>query len=166
MALNRVSGVILAVWLAILLSGCSSEPSAAGVAPLLSNSAARPPAPAIPDAPAEVAGRLGVPACGRETTTQDSGFNTQARLCFWTAYLGGRPAEFISTRPTIEGDPITYVYRVLGTGQVEVFIDSNKDKCGSGAWTKLVCRTLGVIDSGVVVPDFGPDGSCIEVPVR
>ncbi len=109
-----------------------------------------------------VAQRTPLPSCGSETTTQDSGFNVEGRRCFWDAYLAGRPAEFVSTRPSIEGDPITTIYRVLGPGRIEVWIDATKDRFGSGTWEKLTCRSLRLVKGGRVEPDFGPDETCVE----
>jgi hypothetical protein len=149
--------------MALVLTGCSPSPDPPTDGPSLPNSAARLQAPPIAGAPPDVAGRGALPPCGQEVITQYSGFDTQGRLCFWAAYLGGRPAEFISTRPTIEGDPATSVYRISGPGHVEVFIDSTRDKFGSRTWTRLICRTLSPIDGNAATPDFGPDDSCVAV---
>ncbi len=110
----------------------------------------------------EVAHRSTLPSCGQEVTTQDSGFDLEGRRCFWDAYLAGRPAEFISTRPSVEGDPITTIYRVLAPGHAEVFTDATKDRFGSGGWEKRTCRTLRLVKGGPVEPDFGPDETCVE----
>ncbi len=135
---------VIASALAVLASGCSALSAAA----------------------TGVAFRKPLPSCGSETTTQDSGFNVEGRRCFWDAYLAGRPAEFVSTRPSVEGDPITKIYRVLSPGHVEIFIDATKDRFGSGTWEKYTCRTLHLVKGGRVEPDFGPDDSCVESTTR
>ena len=97
---------------------------------------------------------------------QDGPWNAAGRACFWTAYQGGQPAEFTSTRLTMEGDPITTIYRVLGDERVELFIDSTQDRYGSGAWEHAACTSLAAITDGLVEPDFGPDESCEFTPLE
>jgi hypothetical protein len=72
----------------------------------------------------------------------------------------------VSTRLTIEGDPITSIYRVLGAGRVEVFIDSTQDRWSDRTWERLDCSTLGTVDSFAPAPDFGRDDSCMETPLH
>ena len=89
-----------------------------------------------------------------------------ARECFWQAYRAQRPAEFVSTRPTTEGDPITTIYRVLGAGRVEIFIDSTQDRFSAGGWQRLDCTRLTLGQSLAPAPDFGPDNTCVETPLH
>lgn len=94
--------------------------------------------------------------------------NVEGRQCLWDAYQAKRPAEFISTQPTTEGDPISFVYRILGDGSVEIFIDQTYDLAGSNPlphWVRLDCRTLNIIDGAQGQPAFGP-GDCDETPVN
>jgi hypothetical protein len=59
--------------------------------------------------------------------------------------LAGQPAEFTSTRPTVEGDPIVYVVRVLGPGAFEVVADNTADAFAaarSRAVTSVRCSSL------------------------
>ena len=91
--------------------------------------------------PAVVRDRPALPSCGQEMATQLV-FNLQARQCFWDAYVANRPAEFISTRPTVEGDPITSIYRILGPASIEVFVDQRRDRYSKGGWYRLECLGL------------------------
>ena len=117
--------------------------------------------------PPAVANRLVLPTCGTERTTTPHGpWNEAARACFVDAYRAQRPAEFVSTSLTTEGDPITSIYRVLPAGQIEIFIDSTQDRfAGNGrGWQQLECSTLFIADSpGSPVPaiDLGPDNTCV-----
>lgn len=117
------------------------------------------------DVPHVVANRIPLPSCGEEQAGQGGPWNEGARACFWEAYQEHRPAEFISTYPTIEGDPITSIYRVLPDGSVEIFIDSTRDRFGSGSWLHVSCRTLARRDGTGARNDFGPDDTCVAVPL-
>jgi hypothetical protein len=92
--------------------------------------------------PSLVRDRSPLPSCGEETGTQSGSRNPEARRCFWDAYLAGRPAELISTRPTVEGDPITSIYRILPAGSIEVFVDQRRDRYSRGGWYRLGCLDL------------------------
>jgi hypothetical protein len=124
----------------------------------------RPSAPALPNAPVEVSNRQPLPHCGRESTVDNGEANVVGRRCFWDAYQAGHAAEFISTQPTVEGDPVTLVYRALGNGLVEIFVDITYDMSGSNPpprWIRLDCRTLALIDGAPDQPALGP-GDCDE----
>lgn len=112
--------------------------------------------------PSEVAFRKPLPSCGSEVLTRDGGFNVDGRRCLWDAHEAGRPAEFVSTERSVEGDPVTYIYRVLGPGQVVVFVDTTRDRYGSRGWEKYTGRALRRFTSGRVDPDFGIDASFTE----
>jgi len=51
-----------------------------------------------------------------------------ARDCFLAAYGAGTEAELAITVISIEGDPITTIYRVLGANDVELFVDASADE--------------------------------------
>jgi hypothetical protein len=70
------------------------------------------------------------------------------RRCFLDAFLAGRPAELVVRFNTIEGDPITTVYRTRPDLPVEVFYDATKDKFGSGSWEHYGCRGLHEVKAG------------------
>lgn len=131
-------------------------------------SAASPPPSAPSSMPAAVTDRAALPSCGVErATTQEGPRNEAARACFWGAYLTSRPAEFVSTQLSVEGDPITWIYRVLGPGRIEIFIDSSQDRFAADrGWQRLDCTTLFTWPSATSTPEFGPDGTCVETPVR
>lgn len=108
--------------------------------------------------PAVVRDRPPLPSCGEETGNLRTGSqNPSARRCFWEAYQAGRPAELISTRPTIEGDPITSIWRLLPNGLVEVFVDQRRDAWSKGGWYRLECVGLGLNGSGM---GWDPDFLC------
>ena len=114
--------------------------------------------------PLEVTNRTALPSCGSErATTQLGPWNQTGRDCFLLAYREQRPAEFTRTQLTTEGDPITSIYRIIDRDRVEVFIDSTKDRFGSGGWLRLKCPTLAIVEAPA--PDFGPDNSCAETPL-
>jgi hypothetical protein len=108
------------------------------------------------NAPIEVRARLPLPPCGDETVGIRVGANLEGRRCFWAAYVVRRPAEFISTQTTGEGDPITWIYRVLPDRSVEVFLDQTKDKFSTGGWVHLACPGLSLIEGMPDQPNFGP----------
>ena len=119
------------------------------------------PDPNFPNAPEEVRSRPTLPSCGRETNVHGAGADVAARTCFWDGYQARRPAEFISTVTTIEGDPVTFIYRILPDGRIEVFVDSTQDRFGSRTWARLDCTRLEPILGAQVQPAFGP-GDCRE----
>jgi hypothetical protein len=108
------------------------------------------------NAPIEVRGRVPLPSCGDETVGIRDGANLEGRRCLWSAYLVRRAAEFISTQPTTEGDPITWIYRVLPDHSVEVFLDQTKDRYSMGGWVHLACPGLSLIEGSPDQPNFGP----------
>ncbi|MDF2631388.1 MAG: hypothetical protein K0R39_5219, partial [Symbiobacteriaceae bacterium] len=52
------------------------------------------------------------------------------------------PARFVTSHPTIEGDPITWTVRVTAKDRVEVDVDTTKDKFGEQKVTHYVCTSL------------------------
>ncbi len=116
-------------------------------------------------APDLVVNRIALPSCGVEVAQPGGRWNEAGRACFWNAYLARRPAEFVTTMPTTEGDPITTIYRVLPDGSVEVFIDATRDRWGSGEWSRFVCRTLSRGQGRDPQVDFGLDETCEEMPI-
>jgi hypothetical protein len=155
---DRRSGVVALVplvALAVVVAGCDLV---AGLVPS--------PAPTPVATPREVTERVPLPPCGTESLRPNAPFNVEGRTCFWEAYLAGEPAEFISTQPTTEGDPITTYYRVLGPGAVEVFEDSTQDAWSSGgAWKRYACTTLQELTvQGTDAPVFSVHAGCrVEV---
>lgn len=117
--------------------------------------------------PKVVAERSPLPSCGVEIATTPAGpWNPAARKCFWSAYQQGRPSEFVSTRPTIEGDPITTIYRVVSAGKIEVFMDTTQDRYSEPAgWWRFDCKTLSPLETPAE-PDFVVDDSCTQTAIR
>jgi hypothetical protein len=142
--------LLLAVWLgSLLITGCDmldrTAPNEGSVM-------------RFDGAPVEVRERGALPPCGEERSQGDAGANIPGRRCLWAAYLEHRPAEFITTRWSIEGDPITSIYRILPNGAVEVFIDSTQDTWSAKTWLHLACPGLSLIDGAPAQPAFGPRG--------
>lgn len=85
----------------------------------------------FPKAPPKVRDREAFPLCGREVLTNERGtqirHNLKARRCLAEAHHEGRPAEFVSTAYTIEGAPITEIYRVRSDRRVERFTDESQN---------------------------------------
>ena len=121
---------------------------------------------AFSNAPAAVRERPAMPSCGSETVHGPSDANIDGRQCLWDSYLGKQPAEFITTQWTVEGDPITSVYRILPDGAIEVFIDSTHDAWSSKSWLHLACQELALIDGAPGQPAFGPAEGCVETTIR
>ncbi len=118
-----------------------------------------------------VRNRPSLPSCGEEALLNDDGPDLNARRCLWSAYERGQPAEFITTRTTTEGDPITFIYRVLAGGTVEVFIDSTHDRWSAMTWLHLICPGLTLTEDDPMAFDFGPGisaergGECKETSI-
>ena len=110
----------------------------------------------LSNAPAAVRDRPTLPGCGSETVRAPADANIDGRNCLWASYVDKRPAEFVTTQWTIEGDPITSVYRILPDGAIEVFIDSTHDAWSSKSWLHLACHELALIDGAPGQPAFGP----------
>jgi hypothetical protein len=110
--------VIRSVVLIALIAACSPSPEPKG-----------PPAP--PPGPR---------SCGTETLRLDSGYDAAARGCIWDAYKAHDPAQFTTTRYTIEGDPITYTITITRLG-IDVVVNS-KDRLGQHGVFKHSCRNF------------------------
>jgi hypothetical protein len=154
---------ILAIWLAtLLLTGCDVT---LPIAPIDGG-------PRFDRAPVAVRERIALPACGQERIRLDANANVEGRRCLWSAYEERRPAEFITTQFSIEGDPITSIYRILPGGAVELFIDSTQDAWSARTWLHLACPGLSLIPDAPAQPAFGPGlgpqpgGECVETTVE
>ena len=118
--------------------------------------------PALPadlqflSAPAEVQNRVALPACGVELVGRGGPWDLEARDCFWNAYLAGRPAEFITTRPSGGGEPLVAIFRTLGPGRVEVFADETAIR-GEPYWTHSTCAAFTPTNDPAVEIDWIPD---------
>ena len=158
-----VTKSLLAVWLlaALVLSACDT------FAPLPDPSDAK----QFANAPLAVRERTPLPACGVETASGGGGVNVEGRRCLWAAYQEHRPAEFISNQLTVEGDPITWIYRVGAGGDVEVFLDSTRDAWSAKSWIRLACPGLSLIEGAPGQPAISaglnqPGGDCAETTIQ
>lgn len=124
-------------------------------APTLAPSATRTPTsssssfldPIVPD---EVRSRSALPVCGDEPWVSPVlEVVRSVRECFLEAHQEGRGAEFTSTAPTMDGDPIATIYRTLPDGTIELFTDSTRSRIDNRAWTYKVCRDLVADDDKV-----------------
>ena len=58
---------------------------------------------------------------------------------------------------------MTWIYRVLAAGRVEVFVDASQDKYAAHrGWSRLDCTALNIDESTL---EFGPGSSCVETPL-
>jgi hypothetical protein len=145
-----VTALLLVV--AMLFSGCADRDRAGdGASPGVSPTTG----PASPP---------GLIYCGTEQLGQGSvTLDARARDCLIQAYTRGEPVMFESTRPTIEGDPITTRIVVLGAGSVRLGIDVTRDRFSAPADRRVhtyACTTLTQQSGGqgIEISGCGTDG--------
>ncbi|GAB3775258.1 hypothetical protein GCM10027600_39320 [Nocardioides ginsengisegetis] len=88
--------------------------------------------------------RDALPSCGRVRMDQGDSLqraSADGMQCLLMAMRSGEGGEFVLTRPTTEGDPITTYYRVLPDGTFETYVDNTADHYGSGRWEYRRCST-------------------------
>jgi hypothetical protein len=107
-----------AAFLPLLLAACSGAPDKK---------------PSAPQTPA-------LKPCGVEVNKRNTGYDAAARECIWQSYKSREPAEFTTTRYTIEGDPITYRIEIAPLGVV-VVVDS-RDRYGHKGVFRHTCRNF------------------------
>lgn len=120
--------------LAALLTGCGLLPSAP---------------------PGWVTNRSAMPSCGEEVLDRGLVADQDGWNCLLTALDAGRNAELVRVMTTLEGDPITQIFRVHADGRIELMVDATRDRFGSGRWELLEC--------GRLLPGGDWEG-CAEVP--
>jgi hypothetical protein len=92
--------------------------------------------PDFPGAPPEVRNREPYPFCGRrQPFSEEDGFGR----CFVLAVESGSPAELIADHFSIEGDPVTIVYRFSGAGAVTKWFDTTRDPLSTQGWYLRTC---------------------------
>jgi hypothetical protein len=113
--MRRPTTSLMALAAVVTLAGCGDGGGDAGGGTALSSSAES---------------RRPMPSCGAYTAPPDGlpAEGWAARDCFLAAFAEGREAELTITAPSIEGDPIVTIYRVLGPDDVELFVDASADK--------------------------------------
>lgn len=100
--------------------------------------------------PPEVVARPPLPSCGHEVTIrllEGDVHDAEARACLWNAYQAGEPAEFISITVSVEGGRILEIWRVVGPGDIELYVDSTHDFAGGPGWQLYRCVSLEGIPS-------------------
>jgi hypothetical protein len=101
-----------------------------------------------------VTNRLPLESCGTEDYGRGEGVDVEARTCLLEAFEDGRGAELVTTRTSVEGDPIARYIRVHENGTVEIFVDASRDLFGSGAWERLRCERLVPVEEFNDPPDL------------
>lgn len=122
------------------------------------------PTPVPGGVPVEVTERAELPACGHEVVEGPEGYlyvvyNLEARECFLAAYEAGEPAEFIADGLALpEGGRVQTIYRLLPSGEIELFTDTTQDPMGSGGWYRSVCLSIREVEQDPTgVPMFIAD---------
>ncbi len=77
--------------------------------------------------------------CGTFDLDQRQGMPDSAMRCFVDAVAEGRPVQLKETRPTMEGDPITVIYRADAQRRVDVITDSRQDRFGARIISRQTC---------------------------
>ncbi|MGH2446411.1 MAG: hypothetical protein ACRDGD_10285 [Candidatus Limnocylindria bacterium] len=119
----------------------------------------------VSPSPPEVVARDPLPSCGAEVVTRlatGDVYDPDARGCLWAAYEAGDPSEFVSQVVSVEGTTIVTIYRVIGPGEVEVYIDWTHDY--GGTWQLHRCTTLDSFDGDDETIHFGL-GEC-DAPIQ
>lgn len=82
--------------------------------------------------------------CGREHLDLAAGSvtATDVRQCILAAYRQHTRAHSEHVRPTMEGDLITYVIRLKGRDDLELTIDTTKDRYGQGRIVHYRCNGM------------------------
>jgi len=101
------------------------------------------------------ADRRRMPSCGAYDAPPD-GFRPDspaegrtARECFLSAFREGRESELSITVSSIEGDPITTIFRVLGPDDLELFVDASADRFSAVKAYHQRCTTLAEEGAGL-----------------
>ncbi len=115
---KRVLGLVL---MSVALAGCAVTDASGDV-----------PAPA--DTRPSV-----VTDCGTFDLDQRQGLPDSAMRCFVDAVAAGRSVHLKETRPTVEGDPITVIYRADAQRRVDVITDSRQDRFGTRIISRQTC---------------------------
>jgi hypothetical protein len=77
--------------------------------------------------------------CGSEEGRE---LNPDARRCLLESFQTGTPAFFVSRLISVEGDPITRTYWVVGSAEVQIAHDARQDRYGSGRIELMRCQRL------------------------
>jgi hypothetical protein len=101
--------------------------------------------------------------CGRYTNMNWPATSTERskNRCFVTAFRRGARATLITLRATVEGDPITMYYRVLGARRMEMIVDTREDRYGPRGWFRNICTG---VSASANYRSFYPSG-CRRAPL-
>jgi hypothetical protein len=104
--------------------------------------------------PREVAERAELASCGRyQNRNEPPGDDQRAKnRCLLGAWEAGRQAELVVVQASVEGDPITTHFRVLGAGDLQLLVDPTQDRYGRQRWYEQRCTTL-TETAGFLQPD-------------
>ena len=119
----KPGAALLLVALALALAGCGNEDEVDADAPQ-----------AEPD----------VEDCGsyESLNAPPEEGEAEKNRCLLDAFEDGREAKLVVTLATVEGDPLVHYFTVTESGQLELLVDSTKDKFGSGSWHAQTCTGL------------------------
>ncbi|MFN7149211.1 MAG: hypothetical protein ACK4V6_07000 [Microthrixaceae bacterium] len=82
--------------------------------------------------------------CGSDVRDHDPAELSAAARCFVDLHIAELDAVYVTTSPTVEGDPITSVYVTGRDGVVSVFTDTTRDSYGSDGWYRSDARRVAV----------------------
>ncbi len=89
--------------------------------------------------------------CGSDVRGHDPVERSAAGRCFLDLHIAELDAVYVTTSPTMEGDPITNVIVTGRDGAVSQFTDTTRDAFGSQGWYRTDARRV------AVTPSFGSD---------
>jgi hypothetical protein len=117
----------------VLIAGCSSEPAALADTPS-----------ATPTTPVD---------CGRATPGPLEPIPAPNLDCFVPALAAGTPATLVVVQLSVEGDPISEAYTVVGPNTAHIRTDSTADRF-RGSGPRLLEQTCTVrVSAGLIMRD-------------
>ena len=103
--------------------------------------------------------RRRMPSCGSYTATESPlpAEDEAVRQCFLAAARDGTQMEVTVTVASMEGDPITTIYRVLGPDDLELFVDASADTFAPVKTYHQRCTSVAEEGNGLAA------GGCVPV---
>lgn len=101
----------------------------------------------VEEAPERLAAVEDWEVCGSDVRDQNDADLSDAARCFLDHHIAELDAVYVSTAPTVEGDPITTVYVSGREGAVTTFTDWSRDAFGSDGWSRENAQRLSVSTS-------------------
>ena len=93
--------------------------------------------------------------CGNEETRHGEGLSGEGRACLMESFVAGDQAVFASSAVTVEGAPISYVFRTHTEAPVVMIVDARNDPLGSGRIETYLCDRLVPVDDWNAVTGSG-----------